>query len=475
MFSDRKSSYKLPPTTIRDKLVSQEARRSKALEEQKRRRAQKIDSSRNLEFFADLTLGPSDEEEDDEAHVGALNVSTAAVAPFVSMLEPAMVPNAITDADVPSREYHAQLPTQKKKKKKKKKRRSNKPSKWGDKCMYAELLEMAPDSSPWSDGIPNDLETGWVAIAPVPVGKRCLAVTHQSSGVAGVVPNTILRSRLLGKALIHRFPSSLPPLTVLDCILDANWRENGILHVLDVIKWKGQDVTDCEASFRFWWRDTRLAELAEGIPPNINFSIRQGNTNEAEAETQQSYHFPYPTRFVPIPYHTDTTLSTLYTQIIPFARTPRPIPVQVPALDPTRRHTIPPSPDTLTTSNGQEEGMEVEGAAVVSANAGPQRQPPSGNFTFRSRALVKIITANAEIQSDGLLLYVAQAGYEPGTSPLSSWIPIISYDESKLEDGTAHITATEGPLDIFQRLVKRRLDASSATTGAQEVLMDMDV
>ena len=58
--------------------------------------------------------------------------------------------------------------------------------------MYAELLEMSADA-PWSspdgtlnDGLPNDLESAWVAVAPVPVGKRCLAVTHQSSGVAGV-------------------------------------------------------------------------------------------------------------------------------------------------------------------------------------------------------------------------------------------------------------------------------------------------
>ena len=31
MFADRKSSYKLPPTTIRDKLVSQESRRAKVI------------------------------------------------------------------------------------------------------------------------------------------------------------------------------------------------------------------------------------------------------------------------------------------------------------------------------------------------------------------------------------------------------------------------------------------------------------
>lgn len=58
--------------------------------------------------------------------------------------------------------------------------------------MYAELLEMATDN-PWSElsgddkghGLPSNLESGWVAVSPVPAGKRCLAVTHQSSGIAG--------------------------------------------------------------------------------------------------------------------------------------------------------------------------------------------------------------------------------------------------------------------------------------------------
>ena len=64
-----------------------------------------------------------------------------------------------------------------------------KPSKWADKCMYAELLEMKDGfdaSGALQDGIPDDIETGWVAVTPVPVGKRCLAVAHQASGVAGV-------------------------------------------------------------------------------------------------------------------------------------------------------------------------------------------------------------------------------------------------------------------------------------------------
>ena len=65
------------------------------------------------------------------------------------------------------------------------------------------------------------------------------------------VPNTVLRSRLVGKHLLPAFPSILPQNTILDCILDQNWTRNGILHVLDVIKWKGQDIGGCETSFRW--------------------------------------------------------------------------------------------------------------------------------------------------------------------------------------------------------------------------------
>ena len=80
-----------------------------------------------------------------------------------------------------------------KKRNKKKSKNKNKPSKWADQCMYAELLEMTSDDPYWSangsnedhDPLPNDLESGWVAVAPVPVGKRCLVVTHQAAGRGG--------------------------------------------------------------------------------------------------------------------------------------------------------------------------------------------------------------------------------------------------------------------------------------------------
>jgi len=322
---------------------------------------------------------------------------------------------------------------------KKKRKNKSKPNKWADKCMYAELLELAADD-PWSssmhtpnDGLPSDLESAWVAVCPVPVGKRCLAVTHQSSGIPGNAPNTTLRSRLLGKVLIQRFPSVLPPLTILDCILDNKWRENGILHILDVVKWKGQDVSDCEASFRFWWRDTRLTELAQSSPPVIPSSA----SSLSESNRQPQYVFPYPTTFLPIPYHTDTTLSTLLTQIIPFARSVRAITVDIPAHPPG--------------STAVESSMDIDnqsGPAKLQAT----KMPVSMN-----------------IVPDGLLLYVAEASYEAGNSPLSSWIPITRKNHVPVDSPPPVVS--DRPLDLFQRLIQRRVQQA----GSHKAVTDMEM
>lgn len=65
-----------------------------------------------------------------------------------------------------------------------------------------------------------------------------------------LVSNALLKSRLMGRTILS-FPSPLPPMTIIDCILDDNWKMNGILHVLDVILWKGQNIGECEANFRY--------------------------------------------------------------------------------------------------------------------------------------------------------------------------------------------------------------------------------
>ncbi|KAJ7484515.1 hypothetical protein FB451DRAFT_1350374 [Mycena latifolia] len=420
MSKSRKAGFKAPPSSVTDVSESQELRRRKALDEQKRRRAQRVDS--------DLNLGQSDDEEDTEDP----GIVRMGVASYASFLPPAAPEAGPSDINIESASPEPP-PAEQRKKKRKQKSKKQAPvanNKWTDQCMYAELLEMSEDD-PWSmsdsavDGLPEDLETGWVAVAPVPVGKRCLAVTDQSLGVPGHVPNTSLRSRKLGKLLMPRFPSTLPALTILDCILDNNWRDNGILHILDVLKWKGQDIGDCETPFRFWWRDTRLDELPRSPPPsnsNWNRPLDPTDSNNAHPRT---YHFPYPTKFLGIPYHTNTSLLNLASRIVPLARESRSISVDVPVL-------------------------------------GSDAEADESMMVDQLQQAVVLRARTAEVCADGLLLYVAEASYEAGTSPLSSWIPIVKYSEDGVTDANA---STDGPLDVFHRLVQKRIARNSGSSS----------
>jgi snurportin-1 len=372
-----------------------------------------------------LSLGGSDDEGDEDIDEEP-QVIREGIAIYASLAGTSDVSGTLV---APRTDDGSHL---KKKRSKNKRKRTKKPSKWADKCMYAELLEMKEEPNLWGDhsndagdGLPSDLERSWVAVAPVPTGKRCLAITHQStSGIIGISPNTTLRSRLLGKMLLPRFPSSLPPLTVLDCILDGNWRTNGILHVLDVLKWKGQDIADCETPFRFWWRDTRLAELPKFAPPSAVFSFTGSTADQQSASQPSSYNFQYPTSFIPIPYHTDTTLPMLHSCIVPLARSTREIFVDIPTS--TSSFQFLPSSDSA---------MSIDTGADHSG----------------------LTTVPVHVTSDGLLLYVSHASYEEGISPLSCWIPIrpvIIPGEQEIDDTERE---SNGPLDLFQRLVQRRL------------------
>jgi snurportin-1 len=184
-----------------------------------------------------LTLGADGEDSDDA------EVTREGVGGLVSLLEP--LPSSTPSTSKQSRKH--------------------KQSKYAEKCMYAELLELGGDSDKLrTNALPPDLQVKWIALSPVPKGKRCLAVAHMSHGNPGsgqiilklvvsplmyaAVP-TVLHSRLKGKVLLA-FPSPLPPDTILDCILDEQWRYSGLLHVLDVVRWHGQSIGDGECSFR---------------------------------------------------------------------------------------------------------------------------------------------------------------------------------------------------------------------------------
>lgn len=186
---------------------------------------------------------------------------------------------------------------------------------------------------------------------------------------------------------------------------------------------------------RFWWRDTRLAELVQTPPPTFQFTAAPSASPSTSTTfplssngTQSRYSFPYPTTFIPVPYHSSTSLAELDMQIIPAARSVRTVSITLPALTPS---------------------FALKAATNAPADAGGMEIEP----TFETPNITPPTASTAIVQPDGLLLYVAEASYEPGTSPLSSWIPIQGYDEHSHE---GEIPVVQGghpsnPLDLFQR------------------------
>jgi len=83
-----------------------------------------------------------------------------------------------------------------------------------------------------------------------------------------------------------------------------------------------------------------------------------------------------------------------------------------------------------------------------------------------------LTSLSVELKSDGLLLYVSQASYEPGTSPLSSWIPITGYTEDR---GGKSSKGSDRPLDLFERLVTRRLAIGHTNGILRTIEVDMDM
>ena len=176
------------------------------------------------------------------------------------------------------------------------------------------------------------------------------------------------------------------------------------------------------------------------------------------------YYFPYPTNFIPIPYHTDTSLHLLDTYIIPFAREPRVINVDVPIS----------STESVLHSSQSGQSSEFTFQAPGSQTGSHWNLNPQINSMIHH----PVAPVAASIQSDGLLLYVSEASFEPGTSPLSSWIPIsdsgkekgeIDLDVEEEEERTdVNMGGEKGPLDLFQKLVSFfffRLDIDNILLG----------
>lgn len=115
-----------------------------------------------------------------------------------------------------------------------------------------ELYKNQLQLSEWWMEKPDDIENWY--IRPCPKGMRCLVVAAEG------------RTEVYSKKgrFIKCFRSRLPgdqrqrqSTTMLDCFYVPTLSE---YFVLDVLVYGGQDLTDCEASFRFYWIRSRLQE-----------------------------------------------------------------------------------------------------------------------------------------------------------------------------------------------------------------------
>ena len=152
---------------------------------------------------------------------------------------------------------------------------------------------------------------------------------------------------------------------------------------------------------------TRPQPDANGLSSSSSYPPFQGGE-----PVPDRYRFSYPNTLLPVPYHTNTSLQYLSSFVIPFARSSRLVPVDIPS-----------SLVNVLSSVGA--GMDVDTAVGL-----PPSQPTPS----------QLMSTPVNINADGLLLYVAQASYEPGTSPLSSWIP------SRGDGGNP-----SSALDLFER------------------------
>ncbi|KAG9033531.1 hypothetical protein FRB95_014710 [Tulasnella sp. JGI-2019a] len=539
----RASEFKKPRRV--DQETSQEQRRAAALAEQKRKRAERIESSRNIDLFQNLSIGSSlptviensrsnpDENDDDDDN--GPRIAHQGLAQFASML-----PASSSEMPQQSMPEELQLPTSfVGRNKRKKSSRSKGKNKMRDSSqelsmsidinddnshsqrygalanaiMYAELLEMFPMASdPFyqiPDTLPSDILTGWVALSPIPTGKRCLAVSYQATqstgkGKQGDKSNraelssssdagpsnssrTLLHSRVQGKPFLT-FPSPLPPNSILDCILDEKWKETGILHVVDILRWRGKDFVDCETEFRFWWRDAKLSELPKTSP--VPEPLQSSSPSSSSLR-----RFAHPTHFLPVPYFASPlSFQTLLQVIIPAARVDREVTIDLPTTpSPSLDRKIPVGEKNRRKSGKRrsnpqgtvDDQMAVDNEIVSAQHAS---QPVNGTVAFlpikgtptpadqvlaAPPAQLPPTSTTVAIPSDGLLLYVAQASYQPGETPLACWAPLRHPEPTpKTEDlvssePLAQLPSSSSPIDTFELLVKRRYDAAviAATTN----------
>lgn len=140
------------------------------------------------------------------------------------------------------------------------------------------------------------------------------------------------------------------------------------------------------SSRRFWWRDARVSEITS-VPP----SRRRRKPNGPLL-------FEYPTLFVPVPHcSSPIPLATYLLNVIPQARTVREINVPV---------FVDESIPTTTSMEVDADQQDVFGNKILQIEEGMA-------VDTSIPGTPRMTTLSARVETDGLLLYVSEASYQP--------------------------------------------------------------
>ncbi|GAA6030947.1 hypothetical protein JCM8097_008951 [Rhodosporidiobolus ruineniae] len=361
----RRQSYLTSPLSASS---SQHSRRQRALDAQKERRVHAIEAARSgfrdLDDMEDLSLAGTDDDgdHDDEEPVPA---SLPAHSPLSLPVDGAPPPPVVS----------------------KQKRKAFKPRFKA----WAKGLLSFPETMDLRHSLPEGFEDQWRAVV-CPKGKRALCATT-TDGTSG---NTILYSRVAGRTLA-RFRTVLPA----DCLLDTVWDSNlSVLWVLDVMKWRGQFMVNCEADMRAFFIASKLSELE--TQPYIPSDVLASPSATASPRTPSSH----PVLVLPVPSYAAPLTPSALLPVLSSLRAPSPMPALVYAPSPSPASPLPGSPAPA-----------------------PSYAP---------------ITLQIPFRPDGLLLYLSASHYESGSTPLVGWVPLDVHE--KENRGAEGVERLEGLL-----------------------------
>ncbi|RUS23043.1 hypothetical protein BC937DRAFT_92998 [Endogone sp. FLAS-F59071] len=289
---------------LKSKEESQEYRRQKALELQKENRRNITDHARRIALFkASDPLSEEEEEEGNEEEIDEDEVEPElsqsksskrrledereeASEDGVQRSEGSEGPDRLTSKKLKSK---GRFRTGEKRKKK---------NPYANQVMYAE----------WMAEVPSDLDKNWCAVV-CPVGKRCLVTSANGSVLFSIIlslgktvarlrnANSLVKSAFPAGRIFNTFSSVLPAgsqnyrgnrstdYCILDCIFDP---VQLTYYVLDMMCWKGHPVYDCETEFRFYWLQTKLAELDHPTASNSFYKFRPLFAFEAHRDQLRS-------------------------------------------------------------------------------------------------------------------------------------------------------------------------------------------